>query len=237
MSRTTAAPAAPSDPVATARQEAADAESLVAALEERVRTGDDDVTPEQIASARELGRFAKLRIEAANRKAEQARAEQLAKYQAEALAKIRAEAAEGHNAAPEVIAAYDAFETALKTLCEVTAGHNERLERWSRLMADAGIRSQAGQPHPDGFAYVRHDRTDVLASLKACGRAYTPLSAGQLVGPTLFRVMNGYPVDFIKYPYNQPIVTLDLTGNSGFDPGASRTYWPIDLRDMIRKAA
>ncbi|MEV5124301.1 hypothetical protein AB0K49_16150 [Streptomyces decoyicus] len=57
-----------------AEQEAAEAEQLLAALEERVRDGDEKVTAPQLAEARELGRFATLRAEAARRKAERAAA-------------------------------------------------------------------------------------------------------------------------------------------------------------------
>lgn len=63
------------DPVADARREAAEAEQLLTALEERVRAGDESVTPAELATARELTRFATLRQEAARRKAEQLAAE------------------------------------------------------------------------------------------------------------------------------------------------------------------
>ncbi|MES9804977.1 hypothetical protein [Streptomyces cinereoruber] len=59
--------------VADAEQEAQEAAALVTALEERVRDGDDTVTPEQIASARELSNFARLRADATARKATEAK--------------------------------------------------------------------------------------------------------------------------------------------------------------------
>lgn len=62
--------------LATARQEAAEAEQLVAALEERVRDGDAKVKPAQLAEQRELARFAALRVEAAHRKVQRTAEEQ-----------------------------------------------------------------------------------------------------------------------------------------------------------------
>jgi hypothetical protein len=55
-----------------AAAEAAEAEQLVATLEERVLDGDDDVQPEQIEAQRNLSRFARLRAEGARRKVERA---------------------------------------------------------------------------------------------------------------------------------------------------------------------
>ncbi len=57
-----------------AAAEAAEAEQLVATLEERVLDGDDDVQPEQIEAQRSLSRFAGLRAEAAHRKVQRAQA-------------------------------------------------------------------------------------------------------------------------------------------------------------------
>ncbi|MEI5008614.1 hypothetical protein RB196_16010 [Streptomyces sp. PmtA] len=54
--------------IRTARTEQEEAEQLAASLEERVLDGDPDVTPAQITEARELARFAELRITAAERK-------------------------------------------------------------------------------------------------------------------------------------------------------------------------
>jgi hypothetical protein len=63
----------PDQITAMAEQEAAEAEQLLDALEERVRAGDDTVTPTQVEEARGLRRFAQLRREAAQRKAEAAK--------------------------------------------------------------------------------------------------------------------------------------------------------------------
>lgn len=54
-------------------QDIADAQALYESLEERVRAGDESVTSEELDQARGLSRFARLRKEAAQRKAAQAR--------------------------------------------------------------------------------------------------------------------------------------------------------------------
>jgi hypothetical protein len=51
----------------TAQAELAEAKAALEALQERVRDGDQDVTPEQLATQRELISFAELRVEAAQR--------------------------------------------------------------------------------------------------------------------------------------------------------------------------
>ncbi|QRX90852.1 hypothetical protein [Streptomyces noursei] len=68
---TATAPTTPTEAavVEQAEQEAAEAEQLLAALEERDRDGDKQVTAQRFTDARELGRFAKLHAEAARRKA------------------------------------------------------------------------------------------------------------------------------------------------------------------------
>lgn len=59
----------PTKLVSDAEQEAAEADALIEALEERVREGDDTVTPDQIEAQRGVSRFARLRADAARRKA------------------------------------------------------------------------------------------------------------------------------------------------------------------------
>jgi multidrug efflux pump subunit AcrA (membrane-fusion protein) len=59
---------------AAAKQEAAEAEALVTALEDRVKDGDDTITPDQILAQESLSRFARLRLEATRRKLEKAKA-------------------------------------------------------------------------------------------------------------------------------------------------------------------
>lgn len=59
--------------VAAAELEAKEAQDLAAALEERIRDGDESVTADELARAEGLGKFARLRVEAAGRKAAKGR--------------------------------------------------------------------------------------------------------------------------------------------------------------------
>ncbi|WP_017577171.1 hypothetical protein [Nocardiopsis kunsanensis] len=64
------------DPITTADNEAAEADRRVEDLEEQVRNGDDTITADHIEQQRGLSRFAKLRAEAARRKAARNQAKQ-----------------------------------------------------------------------------------------------------------------------------------------------------------------
>lgn len=72
------------------RAEAEEAHALVDTLLERVREGDESVTPEEIDSARKLAEFAELRGEAAERKAWQAARDEAAAEQEEAALALKA---------------------------------------------------------------------------------------------------------------------------------------------------
>ncbi|WP_031104971.1 hypothetical protein [Streptomyces sp. NRRL S-146] len=61
-------PAEAAEAIRTARAEQEEAEQFAAALEERVLDGDPEVTPAKLGEARELVRFAELRVTAAERK-------------------------------------------------------------------------------------------------------------------------------------------------------------------------
>lgn len=67
----------------------ADAQALYESLEERVRSGDESVTSEELDQARGLSRFAQLRKEAAQRKAAQARRDEAAQDVREAAEAAR----------------------------------------------------------------------------------------------------------------------------------------------------
>ncbi|MEU6706522.1 hypothetical protein [Streptomyces wuyuanensis] len=64
----TLSPAAARAALDTARTETAEARELADALADRVRDGDPDVTPQQLAEAQQLADFAALRITAAERR-------------------------------------------------------------------------------------------------------------------------------------------------------------------------
>lgn len=123
--------------VEQAEQEATEAAQLLAALEERVREGDEQVTPQQLAQARELGRFAALRTEAARRKAERAAAKEAearrARTTAEAVALL------DQQAAPvAVAAAYATARTALVALLAAVTDHDDAIRKAAYMLRQAG---------------------------------------------------------------------------------------------------
>lgn len=122
--------------VATAVQEADEAANLAAALEERVRDGDDTVTPEQIASARELGHFAQLRADATRRKAEQTKRD----ARLTACEELRTEMAShqrdrGARYAQHLMTA----EKALRAFLADVEADNEQHRQWRQRMHELDI--------------------------------------------------------------------------------------------------
>lgn len=99
--------------VEDAEQEATEAESLATELEERVRQGDLSVTPDSIADAERLGKFARLRVEAAQRKADERRKTD-ARERAEEFKARLIEQAEANDA--EVVEAWSVLIEALRDL-------------------------------------------------------------------------------------------------------------------------
>lgn len=131
---TATARAAADTTVATAVQEADEADGLAAALEERVRAGDDTITPEQIAAARELGHFAQLRAEATRRKAEDAkRTARLA-----ALAELRTDI-DAYTETTDTDQLVDNIFDALLAYTQHFDAHNARVTQWGARMVELGV--------------------------------------------------------------------------------------------------
>lgn len=122
--------------VTAAEQEAAEAAQLVGTLEERVREGDDSVTVEEIAGARELGRFARLRAEAARRKAEKAK--RMARLAA--CEELRAEI-EQHatGAGAELSSLLQAAQDAVSAFVTAVDERNVRIHAWHQRMQALGV--------------------------------------------------------------------------------------------------
>lgn len=117
--------------VRQAEQEANEAEALVNALEERVIDGDEDITPDQIASQRELGRFARLRAQATARKAERARRAARLKELNTLRAEIEGYAAgSGERFTTLLMAAEEACTAFLAAVHE----RNEKIRTWNHQM-------------------------------------------------------------------------------------------------------
>ena len=102
--------------VATAQAELEEARLALETLRERVRQGDQDVTPEQLATQRELLGFAQLRVEAAQRTETRIREEERA-----ALGAAAKEAAEALITGPGAGEIADAMRTAVDSIAALTA--------------------------------------------------------------------------------------------------------------------
>lgn len=123
--------------VAAAEQEAVEAEQLLAALEEKVLDGDETVTPQALSNARELGTFARLRAEAARRKAEKAAAHaeetERKRMTAEAVALV-----EEQGDPQKVAKAYEQARTAVAELLAAVDDHDQAVREAVTLLRKAG---------------------------------------------------------------------------------------------------
>lgn len=136
----------PTNAVSQAEQEAAEADALVAALEERVRDGDDTVTPQQITEQRELGRFAKLRAEAARRKAERAAQAAAEKEREEKHGQALALLNTGPASVDRLAAAYAAAQEAIEAFLATSDAFDDAVNQAARLLRDAGAPRTRGNP-------------------------------------------------------------------------------------------
>ncbi|MFR0359081.1 hypothetical protein [Streptomyces sediminimaris] len=133
--------------ITAAEQEAHDAEELITALEERVRDGDTDVSPEQLAAQRDLGRFARLRAEAARRKHERALAADRDQRAQDAAQRARQLLADD-STEPILDAAQDAV-TALARLAKLARDRNTAVQDVATQVVDANEElKQAGAATP-----------------------------------------------------------------------------------------
>lgn len=121
--------------VEDAEQEARDAEALALQLEERIRSGDETVTPDDLAEAERLSKFARLRIDAAKRKAAERR-KTAALEEAEAFKARLLEQAAAKDSS--VVDAWSALVAALRRVAAVAE------ERWAIVDAHVRERSKVG---------------------------------------------------------------------------------------------
>jgi hypothetical protein len=125
--------------VAAAEQEARDAEALLGALEDRVRSGDETITPAELERHRSLVRFAKLRIDAAHRRVDIRRAEgRRALY-----AKLNAEALQLAQGDDGIAEAFEQALGAIRRLWETAKGRQAALETFLERGQDAQVEASA----------------------------------------------------------------------------------------------
>ncbi|MFJ9939337.1 hypothetical protein [Streptomyces erythrochromogenes] len=116
----------------TARTEAAEAHATVEALAERVRDGDEHVTPEELAGQRSLADLAGLRVEAAERKLAAA-----VGADRDARAKAVAAAARKLISQDDMQPVYDAAKAAVEALQHLVAVSEARTERIKAVSVEA----------------------------------------------------------------------------------------------------
>ncbi|MFE5827535.1 hypothetical protein ACFQ7B_38075 [Streptomyces erythrochromogenes] len=138
------------DEVTSAEQEAAEAEQLLDALEEAVRDGNPEVTPQQLAEQRELGRFARLRAEAARRKADRAAADEAERRRAALRNQAAAMANPGGPLDANALAAtYLMARDSIRAFVTASETYNAAIAEAPRLLAAADVPdSQPRGKHP-----------------------------------------------------------------------------------------
>jgi hypothetical protein len=131
--------------VASAEQEAREAEELVASLEHRVESGDDTVSVDDIVAQENLGRFAKLRATATRNKAERARV----KRRLLAARDLRDEMlAEGSGIGARLTKHLRTIAKAEAALIAEATAHNAKVTAWKDRAHQLGIPATTGSPIP-----------------------------------------------------------------------------------------
>ncbi|MFI6471503.1 hypothetical protein ACIBL5_14815 [Streptomyces sp. NPDC050516] len=195
--------------VAQAEQEASEAEQLLAALEERVRDGDDAVTPTQLADARELGRFAKLRAEAARRKAERTAQAAADKQRAAHLAQATAITAPGGPLDAGALAVqYAAARDAVRAFVAASEAYNAAITEAAELLAAADVPDSANLPHPEVGVMARWGTKAIRL---ADGTSLYPTGTGLRLAVLLADLdheIRGIPTGDYQPPFlREPLIT------------------------------
>ncbi|MFC5748906.1 hypothetical protein [Actinomadura rugatobispora] len=197
-----AAPRDPADDVAQAEAEATEAAALVDALEERVRAGDDAVTAAELDDAHRLSRFARLRREAAERKATVARTAMVADARKTRAEEIKAAARSGALDVEPLAAAYATMRDAVTAFVSAANTYNQawqqardgiegypfREEEGGPAMADLGVRVDStfsGRPRviADGIARFPLRTSEHLARVVVDAESSISPRHGQLLRP------------------------------------------------------
>lgn len=184
-----------------------------------------DVTPTSLAELRSAAELAGMRVTAAERRTEEIREKRKLAEWERIRARIRADAADDLDTAEHLVAKLDAFERALSELCDAVNGHNDRIAGWAREMGSAGISSHGEAAGPEGFSF---DVNGAYVTIDA--KVYRPFVGAELVGATVYRVMERFPRAFRQYD-GRDLVGRDLIDAQPFNGP------PLDLRARIRRDA
>ncbi|MEU0671593.1 hypothetical protein ABZ330_01635 [Streptomyces sp. NPDC006172] len=155
------------------------AAETLAELEERVRSGDESVTPEHLEHARGLARFAELRDEAAARRAAAEETARAARERADRIAQAR-RILDGHRL-DDVAAAYIAARDALTALVAACDGRTEAVDAAARLLATT-----------EGVT-ARWDGSPKNSRLELDGEHHTALQPGVVVQSLVGRLAESRP--------------------------------------------
>ncbi|MFD6972186.1 hypothetical protein [Streptomyces sp. NPDC059949] len=184
----------------TATVEAEQARNLVAALAERVREGDEDVTGDQLAAQRQLAEFAELRVSGAERKLTNA-----IKADRHARCTQAVQTARGLLDADDtrpVVDAVTAIRTAVAQLVDAVSARNADIAAAGSLLEvlndelgrEAGTLGQRGSWPLFEQYQARGSRTHIsVRDPEAGGRSATALSAIDLACAALSTVLYADP--------------------------------------------
>lgn len=135
-----------------AEQEATQAEQRTAELEERVRDGDETVTPADLAQQRELSWFSRLRVEAARRKADKARAKQRQRE----IDSLRAEIDAQEDDTARLLELRTQAEHAIEEFVQACETRNQWVRDTVHRMRNLDVPDrQSPAPDPSGLTWYR----------------------------------------------------------------------------------
>ncbi|MCX4908058.1 hypothetical protein [Streptomyces sp. NBC_00878] len=155
----------------------------------------EDLTPERLAELRARAEHAALKVPAAERRQAEIRETRIQARHADIKAMIRAEAASDLDGAEGIITALDAYEAAVKGLCEAVQAHNGRITKWGRLMGSAGIHAIHGEgTGPNALAHMIGEQSVTVGH-----KIFRRMRAGTLLAVALHRVLATYPREMRKY--------------------------------------
>jgi hypothetical protein len=173
-----------------AEQEALEAVRLVEALEERVRQGDETLSPAEIATQRDAADFAKLRADSVRRKVEQSRDAARLRILGDLADAMRTRTSEDAAIYGRLLAA---IEDAVTDLVTYTETRDAAINDWRRVMHEQDV---AHGPGGHGRAQPEHngrvgwsDNGD--RSVYVDGEILAPLEPGVVVLAALHRARQG----------------------------------------------
>ena len=210
---------------AAADREAAEAEALCRAVEERVLGGGPEATKTEIGHLG-LARFAKLRAEAANRRAERAREAERQRQLAELREEVDAYASDSGAGLAGLL---EEVERAAAAFVQAVADRDAKLAGWQGRMRALGVPEHSAPiSPPDAHGQLGYDGTiRVIAGM----RRLVDLDAGRWLGVALSqaaRAAGGEALELMAGDGRR--VPLAGLGRSWRQPQGEDPYGPI--RDL-----